>query len=135
MSNYAELLQNAETPQTKPLKGRKSEMAKNYAGGYTFTIDKWKQLERFLILGSDSPTYYASAPTLTLENSQVVLACAADDAALTAAVIKAISVAGRGVKNDTCIFALALMAAMGGPDARKWAFNVVNDVCRIGTHV
>ena len=38
------------TVQAKPIPSREKEMEKNNAGGYTFVIDQWSQLDRFLIM-------------------------------------------------------------------------------------
>ena len=52
-------LNATETPQGLPIPGR--DMVENNAGGFVFKLDEWKQLERFLILGSEGGTYYVSA--------------------------------------------------------------------------
>ena len=49
------------------------------AGGYAFAVDDWTRLDRFLILGAEGGTYYASERTLTRENAQAVLRCLAAD--------------------------------------------------------
>src|SRR5437763_70152 len=58
------------TPQTEPIPGK--DMVQNNAGGYAFSVDDMQRLQRFLILGSSSPTYYSSARKLTKENLDVV---------------------------------------------------------------
>ena len=60
MSNaYASLFNPSITPQSEPIPGK--QMVANNAGGYVFEIDKWARLRRFLVIGSDAPTYYQSA--------------------------------------------------------------------------
>ncbi len=39
------------TPQTEPIPGK--AQVKNSAGGYSFAVDDWTRLDRFLILGSE----------------------------------------------------------------------------------
>jgi 60 kDa SS-A/Ro ribonucleoprotein len=51
-------------PQSEPLNERQ---VPNNAGGFVFAIDDWGRLDRFLILGSDAPTYYQTAKDLTKE--------------------------------------------------------------------
>jgi 60 kDa SS-A/Ro ribonucleoprotein len=106
-------------------------MVPNSAGGYTFALDKWGRLSRWLTLGADKGSYYASEKTLTIENAKCVLECLADDAKRTVDTIVAISDSGRAPKNDPAIFALALASAKH--------IGLVKDalprVCRIGTHV
>lgn len=121
----------AVTPQSEPLPGQ----IPNNAGGFAYGIDQWKRLDRFLILGSDSPTYYVDERKLTRDNAAVVNECWATDPERTAMQVREISVAGRAPRNDAAIFALALGAAHVSPDARIYALAIVNDVCRTGTHI
>jgi 60 kDa SS-A/Ro ribonucleoprotein len=53
MKNLAKHLSTKVTLQTAPIPGRESEMVRNEAGGYTFPVDDWVRLDRFLILGSE----------------------------------------------------------------------------------
>src|SRR5208283_3468575 len=46
-----------------------------------------------------------------------------------------ISDSGRAPKNDPAVFAVALVAAHGGPEAKALAFQNLAKVCRIGTHL
>lgn len=133
MSSYTELFESKTTPQSSPIPGREPEMVKNYAGGYTFQIDAEAQLKRFLILGADSATYYASAQKMTADNSQVVMEYAAHEPAKCAGIIADISKSGRAMRNDAAIFALALMAERVSPESRMHAFAHVNQVCRTGS--
>lgn len=128
---YASLI-NEPTPQTEPLSRRQVE---NNAGGFVFTLDNWARLERFLILGSDAPTYYQKAPDLTRENAQCVIACWDEDPARALDVITRISLEGRAPKNDPAIFALALGAAHQDQRVRQVALSGVVAVCRTGTHL
>ena len=43
-----------------------------------FEIDKWAQLDRFLVLGTEGGTYYASEREFTLQNLRVARACIAE---------------------------------------------------------
>src|SRR5271154_517907 len=86
------------TPQTQALPGREAEMVSNSAGGVTFQLDTWGQLDRFLILGSDTPTYYASAKTLTKQNGANVLNAIKLDGTKTVNRITEISLGGRAPK-------------------------------------
>lgn len=136
-NKYADLL-NQPIPQSVPLT---EDQVPNNAGGFVFAIDRWARLDRFLILGSDSNTYYQSARELTRENAKVVTECWAEDPLRTAKRIGEISFSGRAPKNDAAIFALALGATMGktdnGPEAlaRNAAFAQLAIVCRTSTHL
>lgn len=121
------------TPQSEPIPG--SAQVKNSAGGYAFALDDWKRLERFLVLGSDGPSYYASARTLTKENAEAVLRCLQADGARAVALIAAVSEAGRAPKNDPALFALAMAAGLGDERTRRAALEALPRVARIGTHL
>lgn len=63
------------TPQSQPADLRQ---VNNSAGGYTFTVAPLERLRRFLVLGVDGGTYYATERELTRENADVVLTWARD---------------------------------------------------------
>lgn len=119
-------------PQTEPLDDRQ---AANNAGGYSYTVDKWTQLDRFLILGSEGGTYYVSEKTLTKQNAKVVSACLAADPKRTIKAIVDISDAGRAPKNDPAIFALSVAASHTDVSVRALALDALPKVCRIPTHL
>jgi 60 kDa SS-A/Ro ribonucleoprotein len=107
----------------------------NSAGGYAFAVDDWTRLERFLVLGSEGGSYYATERALTLENAKAVLRCVAADGARTVTQIVALSDEGRAPKNDPAIFALALAASRGDDATRRAALAALPRVCRTGTHL
>ena len=67
-----------QTPQSEPIPG--SAQVPNSAGGYAFAVDDWARLERFLILGSEGGSYYATERALTVENAKAVVRCLEADA-------------------------------------------------------
>lgn len=122
-------------PQSEPIPGREAEMAENNAGGYAFAIDKWTQLDRFLMIGTAEGTYYVEQRELTKENAAVVKACIEEDGSRAVNRIFEISHEGRAPKNDQAIFALAMCVSHGDEITRKLAWTALPDVCRIGTHL
>jgi len=128
-TKYAQYVSTKVTPQSQPIPG--APQVVNSAGGYTFQLDCWGRLERFLILGCEWNTYYASERKLTIENAQGVLECARQDLARTIQTIVQISDSGRAPKNDPAIFALGLLLG------NKFAVpaEALAKVCRIGTHL
>ena len=122
-----------KTPQSQPIPG--SAMVANSAGGYTFAVDDWTRLARFLVLGSEGGSYYASERTLSLESAEAVKACIASDGPRVVREIVAVSEAGRAPKNDPALFALAMCAAFGDEDTRRKALAALPAVARIGTHL
>src|SRR5581483_7315445 len=100
-----------KTSQSQPIPG--TDQVRNSAGGYAWAVDDWKRLDRFLILGSEGGSYYASEQKLTVENAEAVRRCIAADGARVVARIVEISDAGRAPKNDPALFALAMAAGLG----------------------
>jgi 60 kDa SS-A/Ro ribonucleoprotein len=131
MARYARHLMPAATPQGEPLPG--SAQVANSAGGFSFAVDDWVRLDRFLVLGCAEGSYYASERKLTLENAAAVRACLAEDAPRTLRRLVEISEAGRAPKNDPAVFALALAAAHR--PAVPGIAEAIRRVCRIGTHL
>jgi 60 kDa SS-A/Ro ribonucleoprotein len=120
-------------PQSAPI--RNSDQVPNSAGGFGWAVDEWTRLRRFLVLGSEGGSYYASQWTLTRENAQAVERCLDTDGVRTVAEIVRVSEEGRAPKNDPAIFALALAAGLGDDPTRKAALAALPHVCRTGTHL
>jgi len=118
-------------PQWAPLPGQ----APNSAGGFAWAVDAWTRLRRFLVLGSEGGSYYASEWTLTRENAQSVEQCVREDGARTVAEIVRVSVEGRAPKNDPALYALALAAGLGDTETRQAALTALPRVARTGTHL
>ncbi len=122
---------NRVKPQSEPLPGQ----VPNSAGGHSYEANLWDRLMRFLVLGSDENTYYATAQTLTAENALVVAACLDEDGPRTVKTIVQVSKDGRAPKNTPAIFALALASAHADDDTRREAMDGILKVCRTGTHL
>jgi 60 kDa SS-A/Ro ribonucleoprotein len=120
-------------PQSVPIPG--SGQVPNSAGGFAWAVDDWARLRRFLILGSEGGSYYASEKNLTRKNAKAVAACVAEDGLRTVAEIVAVSTDGRAPKNDPAILALALAAGRGDEATRKAALEALPHVCRTSTHL
>lgn len=121
------------TPQSQPIPG-KGQVA-NSAGGYSFPVDTWMRLERFLILGSEGGSYYATEQKLTQENAKAVRDCVQLDGLRAVQAMVQISDAGRAPKNEPALFALAIAAAEGDEKTRQAALAALPTVCRTGTHL
>lgn len=107
----------------------------NSAGGYTFKIGTAARIHRFLTLGTDGGTYYASERDITKDNAAVVLQAARDDAAALTAAVVAVSQAGRAPRNNPALFALAAAASLGDDAGRRAALDALPLVARTGTHL
>jgi 60 kDa SS-A/Ro ribonucleoprotein len=117
--------------QRVPLPGQ----APNSAGGFAWAVDGWTRLRRFLILGSEGGSYYASEWKLTRENAQAVEQCVREDGLRTVAEIVRVSADGRAPKNDPALYALALAAGTGDVETRRAALDALPQVARTGTHL
>jgi 60 kDa SS-A/Ro ribonucleoprotein len=133
MTLFAKYFSTAKTSQQEPIPDK--PMTPNSSGGFVFAVDDWVRLDRFLVLGTEGGSYYASEKTLTVENAQAVQSCIKQDGPRTVARIVEISVSGRAPKNDPAIFALAMAAGMGDTPTRQAALAAMPKVCRIGTHL
>lgn len=122
---------DAATPQTQPIAGT----VPNSAGGFAFAVDDWARLDRFLILGSEGGSYYASEPRLTRDNAHAVLRAIAADGPRAVGRIIEISEGGRAPNNDPALFALALATAATDLATRRVALAALPKVARIGTHL
>lgn len=133
MSDYTKYFNARETPQNQEIPGKRQ--VKNSAGGYVFETDAMQRLKRFLILGSESPTYYVGQQKLTVDNAKNVMDCVKNNGLDTVNMIVEISEAGRAPKNDPALFALALAIAYGDLETRKAAYDALPKVARIPTHL
>ena len=131
--NYAKLFNRRATPQSQPIPG--STQVRNSGGGYSWQVDDWTRLDRFLILGAEGGTYYIGERDLVKQNHDALVRCIKADGIRAVNRIVEISDRGRAPKNDPAIFALALVATHGDAAAKAHAFANLGKVCRIGTHL
>ena len=131
--SYLKRFGTRRVPQTAPIPG--SGQARNSAGGYTWAVDDWMRLRRFLILGTEGGSYYASEAVLTRTSADAVARCLAEDGPRTVAGIVRVSDEGRAPKNDPALFALAMAAGSSDEATRKAALEALPQVCRTGTHL
>lgn len=122
-----------QSTQREKLPGKKQ--IQNAAGGFVFQVDDWKRLERFLILGTEGGTYYASERKLTRDNAACVERLLKVNGPEVVNTIVEVSTDGRAPKNDPAIFALAMALKLGDVETRRVAQAAVPKVCRTGTHL
>lgn len=122
----------SETPQNE---SARPDQIENSAGGFVFALDKWKRLDRWLILGSEGNTYYVKEGKLTRDNVKSAAECLAEDGLRFVEHVAAVSDAGRAPKNDPAILALAMACGSPVPAVRHAALVALPRVCRIGTHL
>src|SRR6266704_6017276 len=113
--NYAKIFNRRATPQSQPIPA--SNQVRNLGGGYSWQVDDWTRLDRFLILGAEGGTYCITERDLVKQNPDAIVRCKADGIRAANRIVE-ISDSGRAPKNDPAIFALALVAAHGNTEAK-----------------
>uniref|UniRef100_A0A7M5V631 TROVE domain-containing protein n=3 Tax=Clytia hemisphaerica TaxID=252671 RepID=A0A7M5V631_9CNID len=102
--------------------------------GFSFQIELIKRLERFLILGTEGNTYYASEKDRTYENISCInelLEKGEVDKVLH--ILKTFSVQGRCPKEEPILVALVQCCYFQNAEIRKKAYDLVTPICNIPT--
>lgn len=105
----------------------------NNAGGYSYVIDNWTQLKRFLILGTEKGTYYCKEEDITKQNIDTVRACITEDGTRVVNEIYDIARKGRAPKRDVYIYVLALSFTFGDKDTKRAVHNTFTEIINTGT--
>ncbi len=130
MANYAKHFAALFTPQREKAR---HDQVQNNAGGFVFALDAWQKLDRWLILGAEGGSYYATERAMTRDNAKTVAACLEADGARVVKRVVDTSESGRAPKNAPAIFALAMAAGAADLATRKAALAALPLVCRTGT--
>lgn len=144
--NYAKMsgrkTRNTTTPQSRPIPGREQEMTQNAAGGYSFTLDAFGHLERFLILGVEGGTIYQTQRELVVQNADSAQKAIEIDAKRVVDMVVDVLANGRSFKPDAGLFVLAMVASHGvkndspeKAEARSYALSKLSEVARTPTHL
>jgi 60 kDa SS-A/Ro ribonucleoprotein len=132
MTNYARHVSALATPQNQ---AARRDQVQNGAGGFAFALDLWSRLDRWLVLGCEGGSYYASERAMTKDNARTIEECLAADGPRTVARIAEISRSGRAPKNAPAVFALAMAAGHADGETRRAALAAIPAVCRTGTEL
>jgi 60 kDa SS-A/Ro ribonucleoprotein len=130
-----DILKTINVRRTPQSRAATPEQELNAAGGYTFSVDDWARVHRFLTLGTDGGTYYTRGNDLTRENAEVVLRAAATDPVGLVNRIVEVSGTGRAPKVNPVLFALAIAASADDVDGRRAALAALPRVARTGTQL
>ncbi|KAJ7339514.1 60 kDa SS-A/Ro ribonucleoprotein [Desmophyllum pertusum] len=123
----------SNTPQSQPIA---ANQVQNEAGGFVWKVDDLERFRRFLVLGSEGGTYYATERTLGQENAQALLRLIAEGRGTEAVkIIVQYSTEGRTAKQDPIILSLALCARSTHLETKRAAYAALNQVLRIPTHL
>lgn len=91
---------------------------------------EWERFDRFLIFAGERGTYFMRERKLTNEQDATLRACIAADGPLAVRRIVELSAMGRVMSNETCVFALAMCAALGNTATRTMALEALPEVVR-----
>ena len=108
----------------------------NSSGAFIWKVDDFQRLKRFLVLGSEGGTYYINEKQLTKENGECVRKLLTDGKGVDVVnLIKQFSLEGRTFKQNSLIFTLAICARLGDSETKKAAYNAIEAILRIPTHL
>lgn len=133
MQNFGGSFSTVSTPQTQPTPG-KNEI-KMRSGGYGFAVDDWVRLNRFLIMGSEGGTYYASEREMTKVASDAAMRLVRQNGVAVVNHVVEISQSGRAFKNDPALWVLAMASQLGDQATKELAYKSLPLVARISTHL
>lgn len=108
-------------------------MVTNNGGGMGFKIDPWKQLDRFLVLGTESGTYYVSERKLTDINFQLVKDLLIQDGIRVVNAVADVLQNRRAYKRTVSNYVLALAASAEDEDTRAYALERAPSLLNTGT--
>lgn len=129
------LKNSLNTRTTSQTQRAREDQVENYAGGYVFSVSDMQVVERFLVLGTEGGTYYASEKDLTLDMATKCQSIVKSDGEAVVAKIVEVSDSGQAIKNDPALFLLAMCAGIGDEDTRKAALAALPKVARMSTHL
>lgn len=113
----------------------REDQVQNDSGGYAFGLDVWGRLRRFLILGSDNPTYYVNSLSLTLRNLASVKEAIALDGVRVVHELTNVSLNNLAPRVSSTLLVLAACFSLGDAAAKREAEVVFNSVVRTGSHL
>ena len=108
-------------------------MVANNGGGMGFKIDPWKQLDRFLVLGTESGTYYVSERKLTDINFQLVKDLLVQDGKRVVNAVADVLQNRRAYKRTISNYVLALAASAEDEVTRAYALELAPKLLNTGT--
>lgn len=130
-----DILSSINTRSTPQRERATPTQVQNSAKGYVFVVTDETRLRRFLTIGTEGGTFYASAKDLTKDNAEVVLRLAVTATRSLVDTVVEISEAGRAPKQNQALFALAAAASLSDADGKAYALAVLPRVARTATHL
>ena len=108
----------------------RADQVKNNSGGYVFSVSDKSLLERFLIIGSETPTFYQTARELTRQNAQQIEKLWADNPDLVIEVLTSIVNERRAPKVSPALFVLALGTLAADVKTRKRVYALIPTIVK-----
>ena len=99
--------------------------------------EQWTRFERFLILGSETGTYYVNERELSMKNVAAVTGCLRADGLRVVRAVREISTTGCAPKHAPALFVLALAASpkFADSETNAAALQALPQVARTGTEL
>ncbi|XP_053405787.1 RNA-binding protein RO60-like [Mercenaria mercenaria] len=113
------------------------KQVQNRSGAYVWEVNDMMKLQRFLFLGADNSFCYKAIDNEPKrENAQCIDRLIADGKGTDVVeLIRDISLAGRAARQQPTMFALAICCRCNDPATKKKAYEALNEMCRIPTHL
>lgn len=118
-------------PQTEPAFGH--SQIKNNAGGFAFQATDEQQLVRFITLGTEGGTYYASERKLTQDNAKTIIEMIKRNGETVVSLLNEYH--NRVPKQDALLFVLALACTHGNEATKKKAYSSIEKIAHTSTHL
>jgi len=90
---------------------RLSRMSRNAAGGFSYKVSDWDQLDRFLILGLTDGTYYLDKNAVIDVNVDAINRCIDEDANRVIDRVLEITRENRAMSKDPSLYVLSIVAS------------------------
>ena len=113
----------------------------NHENALVYQVDDIDRLRRFLCFGSENGTYYVlndagGQEDLGMQNVEcIVRLLQAGRGPEVVREIRSFSEAGRAYRQESSLFALAWCARCGDEATKKLAYDSIDQICRIPTHL
>lgn len=108
----------------------------NSAGGFVYQVGAPERMRRFLVLGSEGGTFYASQKDLTKANVDNLKALAAKDPFVYITVLEQANEQNIAPRHSTVLLALAVLYGhTTEAAARVWVKDNFTKIVRTGTHL
>lgn len=102
---------NQNTDSLRGFASRLPRMSRNAAGGFSYKVTDWDQLDRFLILGTTDGTFYVDKNAVMEVNLDAINRCLDNDGDRVVNRVLEITRENRAMSKDPALFVLALAAS------------------------